>query len=147
MSGAQPMMSRRRLLASGFTAGAAVVATVISRLPSAGREVAPAGAHNSASPVATPMAEAIEITIEAIDLRFSPAAISIPAGTPVRIVFTNRSRVYHDLVIPKLGRRTRRIGPDETSEFLIQAEPGSYDFYCSIPSHNQTGMGGTITAQ
>lgn len=146
MSGAQPMVSRRGLLVSGFTAGGAI-ATVLSRLPSAGRDVGLAGAHHSASPVATPVAEAIEITIEAIDLRFSPATLAVPARTSVRIVFTNRSRVYHDLVIPRLGRRTRRIGPDETSEFLIQAEPGSYEFYCSIQSHHQAGMAGTITAR
>jgi nitrite reductase (NO-forming) len=96
--------------------------------------------------VATPEAGAVEIAIEAIGVRFSPSAITIPARTPVRLVLTNRSRVYHDLVIPKLGRRTRRIGPDDVAELLIVAEPGDYDFYCSIPSHTQAGMGGVITA-
>ncbi len=147
MTCAQRMVSRRGLLVAGFTAGGAVAASVMSGLPTAGREIDDAASNAPASPVATPVADVIEIAIEAVGLRFSPSSFSIPARTPVRIVFTNRSRVYHDFTIPGLGRQTRRIGPDETSELMIQAEPGAYDFYCSIQSHHQAGMGGTITAE
>ncbi len=80
-------------------------------------------------------------------LRFSPAAIAIPSGVAVRFVLANESRVDHDFVIPALGRRTPRIGPGETAESLILAEPGAYDFNCSIQDHQQAGMGGVITAR
>ncbi len=140
------MVNRRTVVVSGVTGVAALAGMSLVRLPTAGREPRTGGTPLPASPGSpgsTPVAETIEI--EATGLRFSPSAISIPADTPVRIVFTNRSRVYHDLVIPKLGRRTPRIGPDESSELLIRAEPGTYVFYCSIQSHNQAGMDGTIT--
>lgn len=99
-----------------------------------------------ASPAATAVAETIEIAVRAQGLRFLPSAISIPALAPVRIVFTNPGRTYHDFVIPALGRRTPRVGPGESAELLITVEPGSYGFHCSIQSHHQAGMEGTITA-
>lgn len=147
MSRTQRQVSRRAIVVSGLTGLAAIAGVSRSRLPAAGPEPGTAGTPPTASPASTPVEEALDIAIQATGLRFSPAAITIPAHTPVRIVFTNRSRVYHDLVIPKLGQRTPRIGPDETSELLIRAEPGSYVFYCSIQSHHQAGMDGTITAR
>jgi nitrite reductase (NO-forming) len=128
---------------SGLAGIATMAGAGLLRPPSMVHET---GSPNAASPVATPEGDAVEIAIEATGLRFSPAVITVPARTPVRLVLTNRSRVYHDLVIPTLGRRTRRIGPDEVAELLIVAEPGEYEFHCSIPSHTQAGMGGVITA-
>lgn len=136
------LVSRRAIVVSGSSAVGAVAGAALSRVPTAGREPGPPAI---ASPGATPFDDAPKIAIEARGLRFLPSTISIPAHTPVRIVLTNRSRVHHDLVIPGLGRRTPRIGPDESSELLIRAEPGTYDFHCSIQSHHQAGMGGTIT--
>ncbi len=147
MSLTQRMVSRRRIVFSGLTGVVALAGAGLSRLPTAGREPGPGGTPSPASPESTPVVEALEITIEAIGLRFLPADITIPAQTPVRIVFTNRSRVYHDLVIPQLGRRTPRIGPDEASKLLIKPDLGSCVFFCSIQSHNQAGMEGTITAR
>jgi hypothetical protein len=54
--------------------------------------------------------------------------------------------------LPTAGREpgtggTPRIGRAETSELLIRAEPDSYVFYCSIQSHHQAGMEGTIIVE
>jgi uncharacterized cupredoxin-like copper-binding protein len=136
-------MNRRRFAGFGLAGIATMAGAGLVRPPSLADET---GTPTGASPVATPEDAAIEIAIEAIGLRFVPAAITIPAHARVRLVLTNRSRVYHDLVIPTLGRRTRRIGPEEVAELLIVAEPGEYEFHCSIPSHTQAGMGGVITA-
>jgi nitrite reductase (NO-forming) len=137
------LVNRRSIVVSGITA---MVGVVLARLPSSGREPDEGITHAGASPESTPTA-ALEISIEASSLRFTPSTIAIPALTLVRIVFTNRAGVYHDLVIPKLGRRTPRIGPDQSSGLLIRAEPGTYVFYCSIQGHHQAGMEGTITAR
>jgi nitrite reductase (NO-forming) len=139
--------SRRAVLVPGATAVAALAGMALSGwVPERGAAVAD---HLllEASPVSTPVPDTPEIGIDAIGLRFSPATIRIPANTPVRIVLTNRSNVRHDLVIPSLGRRMPRIGPGETGEILVKAEPGSYEFYCSIQSHHQAGMGGTLIAR
>jgi nitrite reductase (NO-forming) len=138
-------MSRRAVIASSL-GGVAIVGAGILGGPVARRDPVTPGTPSMASPAATPVGEAIEVAIRANGLRFSPSAISIPAHTPVRIVFTNPGRVYHDLVIPGIGRRTPRIGPGETAELVITVEPGSYGFHCSIQSHHQAGMEGTLTA-
>ena len=137
---AQPQrFARRTFVAAGLTAGAAIAGVSGARHSTVGQGP---GTPSLASPVAA----ILELAIEMVGVSFVPATIRIPANTPVRLVVTNHSAVFHDLVIPKLGRRIRRIGPDETAEILIRAEPGSYTFYCSIPSHTQAGMEGTITA-
>lgn len=144
----QQSVSRRAIVLSNLAGVAALTGAGVARQPTAGRGLNIDGTPATASPLSTPIGEAIEITIAAsTGLRFSPSEITIPAHTPVRIVFINRAGIHHDLVIPKLGQRTPRIGPDETRQFLEQAEPESYRFYCSIPSHTHADMEGTIIAE
>jgi hypothetical protein len=78
------------------------------------------GTPSGASPESAPVVDALEIAIAATNgLRFSPAAVTIPARVPVRIDYTNQTAVYHDLVIPELARRTSRIGPDDDSSLCL----------------------------
>ncbi len=91
--------------------------------------------------------EPVVIRIDAIDLRFEPAKITIPAYTPVMIEVTNRGNVYHGLVIPGPGPRTANAGPGEIVALTFEAAPGSYPFFCTIQSHNQAGMEGMLVVE
>ncbi len=84
MHGVQRLVSRRDVIVSTVTAGAFAVMG-IPRLHPASIDGGFADVRLPASPVATPVADAIELTIEAIGLRLSPSAISIPVRTPIRI--------------------------------------------------------------
>ncbi len=140
----QPSKFDRRALIAGYVT-AAVASTSFVFISSGGS----AGAdHNrQASPIASPSAEELTFEIDAINnLLFSPSRITVPANTPLRIRLTNRTIIYHDLVIPKFNARLDRIGPDESGDLLVRFEPGEYHFYCSIQSHHQAGMEGTIEA-
>jgi hypothetical protein len=92
----------------GLTALAAIPGLGLSHLRRTTRGI-DSGTPSVASPASTPGVDALEIEIAAINgLRFSPAAVTIPARVPVRTVYTNQTAVYYDLVIPELARRTPR---------------------------------------
>ena len=39
------------------------------------------------------------------------------------------------------------IGNGETSELVVNLEPGNYEFYCSQVGHRAAGMVGTLTVE
>jgi len=78
--------------------------------------------------------------------RFQPEALRAPAGTPVRLVYTNADAVPHDFVLD--GEATAHIAvlPGRTAaiEFAAPTRPGTYAFYCSIAGHREAGMTGQL---
>ena len=87
------------------------------------------------------------IELEAFEMAFEPAEFTIaPGGT---ITMTNTGVLEHDFAIDDWGGVL--IGPinaGETAEYTVpeDAAPGeSFEFYCSIPGHKESGMVGTLT--
>jgi plastocyanin len=79
-------------------------------------------------------------------LRFTTESLQANAGE-VTIVMENPSSVPHDVAIRGNGvdEKGEIVGKGETSEVSATVEPGTYEFYCSVPGHEAAGMKGELT--
>ena len=70
-----------------------------------------------------------------------PSGSSLKAGT-YEVEAENHGKVDHDLAIngPGVDEKTPVFGAGETRTLEVTLEPGTYDFYCSVPGHKQAGM-------
>lgn len=77
---------------------------------------------------------------------FDVTSITVKKGDTVRINFTNAEGV-HDWVVDEFtGGRTKILqsGQSETIEFVAD-KAGTFEYYCSVGTHRQMGMKGTLT--
>jgi plastocyanin len=83
------------------------------------------------------------LIVSATNARFSATTLTADHGT-VTIDFTNNDLFWHTLTVPALGIdiRTPVKGHGQVS---VNAQPGSYEFFCAIPGHKSIGMRGTLT--
>lgn len=88
-------------------------------------------------------------------LAFDKKSLAAKAGN-VTIEFTNESQVHHNVTIEKGEQEaggtekgeqaTETITASKTSR-TVDLKPGTYTFYCSVDSHRQAGMEGTLTVR
>ena len=103
-------------------------------------------------------------TIE-IDIRYShfeQAALSVPAGVPIRFVIVNRDPIDHEWIVGDEGVHQRHrtgtepihqsrptevsIAAGATVETTVTFErPGTLAFICHLPGHEVYGMIGRLT--
>lgn len=80
-------------------------------------------------------------------LAFDPSEASVAAGQPT-VVFDNPSSIPHDLVVEDANgnelARTDVINGD-SQDVSFDAESDTYTFYCSVDSHREAGMEGTLS--
>ena len=103
-----------------------------------------------------------EATIAIHFSRFSPEAITLPAGEPVTITLQNDDPIEHEWIVgtPEVHERHRngtepfhdQIPTEVTIPALATREttltferPGDYAFICHLPGHEAYGMTGTLT--
>ncbi|MEJ7875428.1 MAG: plastocyanin/azurin family copper-binding protein [Solirubrobacterales bacterium] len=83
------------------------------------------------------------------DLMFDPTTLEAEAGE-VTINYTNPSEVPHNVAIED-GSETVAQGETvtggESGPATATLDPGEYAFYCSVPSHRESGMEGTLTVK
>ena len=120
--------------------------------PSLGASTSPAPSANvppsvpPASPAtsdahASPTADKIEI--EAFDLGFKPAAVSVPAAGTYDVTFHNTGAIPHDITFADGTKIPAAPGATETG--TVSIPEAGLAFICSIPGHEQAGMKGTVT--
>jgi plastocyanin len=80
--------------------------------------------------------------------KFDKAALTAPTGQ-VTITMTNPSPVPHNVSLRGNGvdEHGDTIQGNGKSVVQAQLQPGSYEFYCSVPGHEQGGMKGTLTVK
>lgn len=81
-------------------------------------------------------------------LAYTTKSASTKAGE-VTVEFTNPQSLPHDVVIESNGEDvggTETIA-DGTASTSVELEPGTYQFYCSVPGHREAGMEGTLTVK
>ena len=116
------------------------------------------GAVSSGMPVPGPEGEGVEemivsdapvkeFTVSAQSFSFSPSTITVNKGDRVKITFKN-TQGFHDFVIDEYGVAAKQAQSpaEEIIEFTAD-QAGSFEFYCSVGSHRQMGMKGTLVVQ
>jgi uncharacterized cupredoxin-like copper-binding protein len=81
-------------------------------------------------------------------LAFEQESLEAPAGS-VTFAFDNPASLEHDFCLEDEGGDlgcTDRV-TQSSSELMVDLEPGTYTFYCSVPGHREGGMEGELTVQ
>ncbi|HEY5978405.1 MAG TPA: multicopper oxidase domain-containing protein [Microlunatus sp.] len=130
---------------AGQVAGLAVSGlAVVTMVVAAGVAVDPAaiGAGNTVSAAAGVVAtgETTTVKVEARDMRFTPATISVPAGDRLVIELTNTDdEDVHDLVLDN-GADSGRLAPGQAARVDVGVVGRDLDGWCSVIGHKQMGM-------
>lgn len=112
-----------------------------------------------------------EVTVEAVDLAFTPATVQVPAGQPVKLTLQNSGALEHDFSIMEIeveGTQEEAGEHDGGAEHTMTVDPklhvaaaagtagtveftashaGTYEFFCSVPGHKEAGMVGTLIVE
>jgi plastocyanin len=110
----------------------------------------PAAEPGPPPPAEPPPAAAEKTTLEnpasESELRFAKPALEAPAGT-ITLVMENPSAIEHNIAVRGEGvdEQGEVVGQNEESTVTVDLEAGEYEFYCSVPGHDEAGMNGTLT--
>ncbi len=136
-----------------FIASAIAVAAAAGVYYSRQQQPSPAGsASNAGVPAAaitavTAQAGIKEFIVTGSNYSFAPAILTAKKGDRIRIIFKNSGGI-HDLKIDEFGVATKKLSTagQDTVEFTAD-KAGQFEYYCSVGSHRQMGMKGTLTVQ
>jgi len=82
-------------------------------------------------------------------LAYQEKSVTATAGK-VTVDFTNQAPLAHNVTIAdssgKVLGATKTV-TGSTSSASVNLKPGNYTFYCSVDSHEQAGMKGTLTVK
>jgi plastocyanin len=114
----------------------AVLACIVGLLAAAG--TGSAARHSSSASV-------VNVTALANGLKFKTTVLHARAGK-IKLIFHNLSTVTHNVRIEsgesELGG-TKTIAKGTTTA-LVTLKKGTYNFYCSVPGHEEAGMKGSL---
>ena len=85
-----------------------------------------------------------EFTVVGGNFSFTPNKLTVNKGDTVSITFKNNEG-FHDFVLDEFSVRTKQIkaGEQQTVQFIAD-KTGTFEFYCSVGTHRQMGMKGTL---
>ncbi len=100
---------------------------------------------SAAQTCASPQTSAVTVSMVEFGYTLSPS--SVPCGT---ITFTvkNAGSTDHDFVIEGLigsNGRSNILGAGESQTITTTLTPGTWTYYCSVPTHRSLGMEGKLT--
>jgi plastocyanin len=85
------------------------------------------------------------IKLESGNTFFDPDAVEAPPGI-IAIDLKNIESGIHDLVIRDVpGFQIEVSGQGDEVTKKVDLKAGEYEFYCTIPGHEEAGMKGTLT--
>ncbi|MBH5322278.1 plastocyanin/azurin family copper-binding protein [Aurantiacibacter sediminis] len=109
----------------------------------------------------TDFSDARQVTVELDNFDFSPRELTLTAGEPVELVFTNTSGEAHNFAAPEFfasamiregdadllrNGHVELRGGRSASVFLVPVA-GEYEVDCTHLGHSALGMTGSITVQ
>ena len=85
------------------------------------------------------------LNVQSGNVFFKPTKLTAPAGI-ISITLKNIESGSHDLQIHGIpGFQIEVSGEGSTATGKVQLKKGTYNYYCSIPGHEEAGMKGTLT--
>ena len=108
------------------------------------------GANSGATPTASPTsnAQTQKFTVTGSEFAFTPSTLTVKSGQLVEITFKNMGKYPHNLTITDLNVSTKTINPGESDTLTFTpTKTGSFGFLCTVPTHADRGMKGTLTVQ
>ncbi|MGB3325219.1 MAG: cupredoxin domain-containing protein, partial [Mycolicibacterium fortuitum] len=108
------------------------------------------GQKHQASATATPDSKASAgtvVEVETVDVAFQPRDLHIPADTDVTIVVTNKGVLQHDFVIEAEGISSGVLDSGDSTKIVVNLPAGTYQFWCTLPGHKESGMVGTLIVE
>ena len=118
-----------------------------------------------------------EFEIVATDIAYDTNQLEVMPGQPIKVTFRNEGALEHDFSIMKLPLsgevmstqlEGEMAGHDDDMDNMAEepevhvaanmnggsnvlqftpAEPGTYEYYCTVAGHKEAGMVGTLTVQ
>lgn len=109
--------------------------------------------------------EAHEIRFTAIEYAYQPNKVKLTKNTPIKVTFNNTGKVEHDIEVISNGNieiisnssNEHHHGVNTEEKIHLHAKPGesvesvwkvlkegTYEFYCTIPGHKESGMIGEL---
>jgi plastocyanin len=92
----------------------------------------------------------VKLAADSSDIAYDTDSLSAKAGN-VTIDFNNPNKaIGHDVCVQVSGgspQCSKVVTGSSSTLDLSNLKPGSYTFYCSVDSHEQAGMKGTLTVQ
>jgi plastocyanin len=116
--------------------------TANDQVPADQRQEEPTGDGDAADDGAAPADVDEETTWVAVDIDFSEFETELAAGR-IAVTLVNEGNLPHDITVEETGDVIYADGGDTVTE-VIELEPGTYTWYCSIPGHRAT-MEETVT--
>ena len=83
------------------------------------------------------------VAIEAFDLGFKPAAVTVDKPGTYTVAFANTGAAFHDLTFAD-GTKIEAQG-GQSAEGTVTIPEGGLTFICSVPGHEAGGMKGAVT--
>jgi plastocyanin len=84
------------------------------------------------------------IILEAEDIVWNPPLIEAEVGQEITLSINNTGALDHNFVSKQMGFDIL-VSPGETQSLtFVVNEPGSIEFICDIPGHEEAGMVGEI---
>lgn len=118
-----------------------------SAAPGTNTEVTPVATTTVSTP-STPASAVKSFTVSGKPFSFTPSTLTVNKGDTVKITFVNEAGT-HDWVLDGYDNvRTAVLqgGKSETIQFVAD-KAGSFEYYCSVGTHRQMGMKGTLTVK
>lgn len=113
----------------------------------------------------------VEAKLQVSDFSFEPKTIEVQAGQQLTISMENTGAIEHDFVIMEVPMEAMDVHEEEEEEghsmeemglekepalhmaahagesdslTFVPTQPGTYEFFCSIPGHKEAGMVGSL---
>jgi len=121
-------------------------ALLVTVLLGAAGAIAACGSQGGSGAPGTPAPSGV-IAVEAKEYAFTPATITVPAGS-VTFSVKNAGTEEHEFEIfegDKVVDEVEGMVPGLTKQLTVTLEAGDYTFVCKLNGHDQLGMKGTLT--
>ena len=112
------------------------------------------GAATEQAPAETAPAETAPDTgaptseVTMTEFEFEPSDVVAEQGSTITV--RNEGSIGHDLKLRQNGEvigGTDVFQGGQTEELQVDFEPGTYEMFCSVPGHEDSGMKGTFTVK